>query len=140
MLPLDTLERLYVESFRPKRLPFAASDRVIRLGDRGQADNIPAVAAVSFSFFQSSGEIILVPACLDQHDRAFRFEPSVEVVCIPVPGVVAACFAFSLRATFDRIVDHHKIGAKSGHARADTDGSNAAAIFCFPFVNGPAVL
>ena len=101
------------------------ADRSVRtpFGKRGQIDDGPLVAAVGLGFEEAAGEVVLVPAGLDEDDRTFGFEACVEVVVVPVPDLVAKAFAVRLLTAFDGVVDDDQIGTKAGHARSDAHGS-----------------
>ena len=85
------------------------------------------LAALIHLFKKPAGEVVFVPAGLDENDRAAGFETRVEIVPIPIPDAVAKRFALGLGPVFHGIVDHDQIRPKTGHTAANTHRSQPAA-------------
>ncbi len=82
---------------------------------------------------EAAGEVVFVPAGLDEDDRGIRFQPGVDVVVEPVPDAVAMGLALGVGSVADRVVDDDQPGAKTGDTGSDTDGTDAASVGRFPF-------
>src|SRR2546421_1749775 len=85
---------------------------------------------------QSAGQIVFVPAGLDQDDRGVGFETRVQVVIEPIPDTLAIRFAFRFGTAADGIVDDDEVCSKAGDASADADRTDASAEAGLPFGNG----
>ena len=135
---MDAGEFLRGISFRAKSFAVRASQRIggpvcADLREGGEIDYLPLLAAVLRFSQKASGEVVFVPAGLDEDDLAVGLEAGVEVVVEPVPDAVAAGFAFRLGAALYGVIDDYKVRAVAGDSRTDADRTNAAALGRFPF-------
>jgi hypothetical protein len=104
-----------IEPLRPQILADAAAERIIgAIALRRQTHHVPdlAVAAKQRAGFadpafgqDGAGEIILVPAGLDQDDPTARQQPGLQVVLIGLARLTSDQLGIGVLATFDGIVD-----------------------------------
>jgi hypothetical protein len=83
-------------------------------------------------FEEPSGEVVLVPACLDKDDLAVGFEACRDVVVEPVVDTVAVSRTVGLGPRLDGIVDDYEICSVTRDARTDADRPDTAALGGFP--------
>ena len=84
----DPFQRLDGIPLRPQRLAGGSSEWVAISCQRGQRHDLPAISSVLLSLKQASGQIVFVPPCLDQNNRAAGHQPGVGGGSIPVPDPV----------------------------------------------------
>ncbi len=96
----------------------SAAERVVRLGQRGQAQDAPGVRAVR----DAAAEIVRVPAGHDEDDAPAGLEAGGEVGAEPVPELVAGGGAVGLGLRLDRVVDEDEVGAAPGDGAAHAGG------------------
>src|SRR5205807_4678704 len=121
LLPLSFSPHLLV-SFSPLLLFFFHAVRKCR-----QIHHLPLLGALLGGFAEeASGQVVLVPAGLDEDDRPVRFETRVKVVVKPVPDIVAIGRALGLGPALDRVVDHYQAGPKTRHPRTHPDRPQSA--------------
>jgi hypothetical protein len=77
-------------------------------------------------------QIINVPACTDDQERAVGREPRDEVISKPVPGVISPGLAAGLGTTLDEVVEHAEVQFHAGDRAVDrcvAERSRAADVF-----------
>ena len=111
--------------------------RSSRFGYGWERGNVPFVGAFFLLLFEeAAGEVVFVPAGLDEYDGSVGLKPRHHVVVEPVPDLVSVRLRFSLFAALDRVVDHHQLRPISRDASADTDCFNTTSFSRLPFGGG----
>jgi hypothetical protein len=73
----------------PQPFAWLTAKQITWLGLGRQRHDFPTLAASLHFCDDAAGEVVLVPAGLDQDDPSARFQPGHKVRFVPVPGFLA---------------------------------------------------
>jgi hypothetical protein len=123
------LEALLAENFqavvlRPKRFPFAASQRIVRFSERWQVRNVPTLLLPFCE--QVIEQIAASPASADEDNRAIRSKPSQRDSGIPVNDLATDRRAAGFLVVFENIVHDEQIGGAPSQCAVSADGEKAS--------------
>src|SRR5215469_2511245 len=118
----DTVEVVIVEAFGPKRLTFFPAEHVVLPGDGRHVYDAPflgfgqGIAGVLW-VRQAPDQIIFVPACLDDDDRAcLSHQPCLQHLCIPTPELLPDGRTIGLLPVLCGVVKEDHVGPAPGSA------------------------
>jgi hypothetical protein len=138
-----------VEPFRPEIIARLAAQRIVGTFGLGrEADHFPVlpVAATDRPALAGvvdrqdrAGQILFVPAGLDDDDRAARLQAGFHIVVEGIDGAAADHIGFRFLPALHRIIDNHEIGTVAGDPRQNSARHVLGAVLERPFVRGAAL-
>ena len=110
----------FVLPFRPEGFAGRAAERIVGLGQGGQAQDAPAILG---GCLQQAAEVVLVPARHHQRHAAVGLQAGGDVRLIPVPDEIALALAVRDGVGLHGVVDDNQVGAPAddGPAHADRE-------------------
>ena len=114
----------FVLPFRPQGFALGAAERIVGLGQGGQAEDAPAILGGGL---QQAAEVVLVPAGHDQRHAAVGLQPCGDIRLVPVPDEIALALAVRDGVGLHGVVDDNQVGAPADDRPAHADREILAA-------------
>src|SRR5262249_43815110 len=89
----------------PQPFAWLTAKQITWFGLGRQRHDFPTLAASLHFRDDAAGEVVLVPAGLDQNDPSARFQPGHKVRFVPVPGFLARMLGIGVLARGDGVID-----------------------------------